>query len=535
MKRVLSVWLPRWPLQRLCLVRPEVKNRPVLLYGDVRGRPLVRHCSRAALAGGVRPGMPLVEARTLLERGPVASGSRSPPHCEPHDPEGDVELLRSLAEWCGRYAPLVGIEEGEEPQTLLMDITGCPPLFGGEEPMAARVANDFHRAGFFPRVAIADTIGAAWALAHFGEKQSATPTSLVLPPGGGRERLAALPVAALRLPVALVQTLHELDLGTVGQLMNLPRSTLPARLGHGIVDRLDQMFGAVSEVLVPVHPLEPVEADWSFETPTADRLALETVLRGLLGQIVEKLTARQQGVLRLECRLFCTRGEPLPLSIGAVRPRALVAELLELIRWPLEKLALPGEVVRVHLSATATGRLEVRSRELFGGSQQDGKRHLATLVDRLSSRLGEEAVLHPVVKADALPECAGGFVPALSAAKAKAAGKKAARRVAVPANEKASVDREQVPPARRPLALHSSPQPIVTVSVVPDGRPIQFEWNREQHMILNVWGPERIETGWWRGPQVRRDYYRVETTTGRRFWLFREAESQRWFLHGIYE
>src|SRR5262249_30191376 len=89
--------------------------------------------------------------------------------------------------------------------------------------------------------------------------------------------------------------------------------------------------------------------------------------------------------------------------------------------------------------------------------------------------------------------------------------------------------------ARRPLALRSSPQPIATTSVVPDGPPIRFEWDREQHVILNVWGPERIETGWWRGPQVRRDYYRVETTSGRRFWLFREAESQRWFLHGTFE
>jgi protein ImuB len=72
------------------------------------------------------------------------------------------------------------------------------------------------------------------------------------------------------------------------------------------------------------------------------------------------------------------------------------------------------------------------------------------------------------------------------------------------------------------------------MSVVPGGPPLRFEWNKENYVVAHYWGPERIETGWWRGCDVARDYYLVETAEGKRFWLFRRRSDEHWFLHGSF-
>lgn len=520
----MCLWLPRWPLQRLCLVRPELKHRPVVLYAPARrGGWQVVHASRAALARGAVAGMTLAEAQALLGgSSPSGNGRCLAAHFEPWDVRADRELLESLAGWSQRYSPLVGLGTEEPAESLLMDLTGCAPLFGGESALAAQVVRDVHQAGFFPRAAIADTVGSAWALARFAprpgrefvirERQS--------PPGPD-----VLPLAALRLPAAVVETLHELGIETIGQLRSLPRSSLPSRLGPAVLERLDQMSGALPELIVPIRPLEPVEADWSFEFPTAERATLEAAFRLLLEQIVEQLAPREQGVQRLACRLFCVAGgEPVSLTLGTLRPRTTVPDLLELVHLLLEQTALPSEVLRIHVEATGTGRVESEQFELFDGGRHPGReRDLARLVDRLSSRLGRDSVLKPQPVADSQPEHAVRFesVPA---------GR--------PAADAATTRPTSSTPsgyAFRPLLLKRPPQAIEVISMVPDGPPRRFYFSREEHDVRASWGPERIETGWWRGPQVRRDYYRVETAAARRFWLFRRQPEGDWFLHGTFE
>ncbi|MFN0056223.1 MAG: hypothetical protein ACKV0T_29100 [Planctomycetales bacterium] len=573
MKRVLCVWFPRWPLQRLFCVRPELKDQPVVLYGPARrGGWQALYAARGAIARGVVPGMPLAEAQALL-------GGEHRGLLEPHDPQADREFLESLARWCQRYSPLVGLEESPLPETLLLEITGCAPLFGGEQALAEQVVRDFQRGGFFVRVAVGDTLGAAWGAAHFGAVPGPTssnagmggnspvpqaprrgsvgaesralsaveaieepspawssPPPRLLPPGAGEEFLSSLSVAALRLPPDVVATLIELDLRTIGRLRALPRACLPSRLGKQVLQRIDQMLGEIPELIIPMTPLEPIAATWGFEVPTSDRMALEAVCRTLLEQVAEELISRQAGVQRLECRLTCVAGDPVCLTIGALRPRSAVDELLELVRLQLERTTLPAEVLQIDLEALVIGLVPVEQPELFAGSRPRGNpRRLAALVDRLGSRLGEQAVLRPQVAADAQPECAGTFEPIARLAIRKAPSGNADGRRSRSRDPSGGLPDGEAGFTPRPLFLKSQPQPIVTMSVVPDGPPLRFRWEQEDHVVRASWGPERIETGWWRGPQVRRDYYRVETTTGRRFWLFHERERETWFLHGIFE
>jgi len=593
-------------------VQPELKGRPVVLYGPARqnssaqgGDWVVRHCSKAAVSAGVRPGLPLAEAQALFERYipraahraasqhnslPLEGGGSgwgwshetlAPPprpfptrgegescaayynrnaHFARHDLEADRKLLQILANWCARYSPLVGMEQTDEPSALFFDITGCAPLFGGEEEMAAQVVRDFEHAGYFVRVALADTIGAAWAAVRFSGRHTpcadgtrSVPATIlpatIIPPGQQSALLHELPVAALRLPADIIQTLHELGIRQIGQLQDLPRSSLPARFGPFVLERLDQLQGLAQELIIPVPPAEPVEADWSFEEPTADRRALESILQRLIGEIAETLTARQEGAQQLVCRLLCVGKEPVQLLVGTLQPTAVAAHLCELIRLQLERITLAREVLAVHVEVTASGPLGAQQQEFFdAGVNRDGEKHLAVLLDRLSSRLGEKAVLRPRLHPDPQPEYANRLETVLTQNRLASPPHSALRtpHSAFPPNPKSEIRNPKFfPPVpdyqfttaitARPLCLKPRPIPIEVISVVPDGPPIRFRWHTTEHVIQSRWGPERIETGWWRGPHVRRDYYRVETTTGQRFWLFRQNDTGKWFLHGAFE
>src|SRR5262249_3753508 len=161
---------------------------------------------------------------------------------------------------------------------------------------------------------------------HSPPYENSSPRSIpatIVPPGGQLALLRDLPLAALRLSGEAIETLHELGIRQIGQLQGLPRSSLPARFGSFVLERLDQPRG----MILPAPPAEPIAADWSFEEPTADPRALESVLHRLIGEVTETLAARQEGAQRLACRLLCAGKEPVRLAIGTVQPTAVAAHL----------------------------------------------------------------------------------------------------------------------------------------------------------------------------------------------------------------
>jgi len=482
MRRVLCVWLPGWPIQRLRAVRPELEGQPVILFGESPrgGLQVVQASCREA-----SPGMPLAEARALCPKA----------RFERHDPSADAEFLQILATECERFSPLVGF--GEE-ASLLMDVTGCDHLFGGEQSLVNQVIQFITRRNLISRVSLADTIGAAWAVCRYARGGVIDATDRALPP---------LPAAALRLSASIIETLNELGIRTIGQLAALPRGSLASRFGPEVAKRLDQTFGRLPELIVPIRPSEPVRAECTFDEPITDRRSLELALHQLIEQIAEALQQRQQGAQRLECRVG-----GISFVLGTTSPTATASHLWELVRLHLERLALPGEVTRIEIQAVMTARRIEEQQQIIPDDRVD-RRELRRLLDRLGSRLGEEALLQPTLVPDPLPEHACQFVPVLEGEAATAGSNSTG--------------------LFRPLRMLPQPIPVEVVSVVPDGPPIQFRWKQEHHVITGSWGPERITSGWWRDQQVRRDYYRVETSTGQRFWLFRNEGA--WFLHGAFE
>ena len=238
MRRVLCVWFPNWPIQRQAALRPELERAAVVLHAERGSRgSYVVTCSEAAAHRGVRPGIPLAEAAALLgERTDRNGQSAGAPALRPHEPRADREALTELAVVCQRFTPRVALEAEDQPESLLLDIAGCEHLFGGDAPLAEEVAAELEARGYRPRVAIADTPGAAWALAHYGRRGDVAGRGTILPAGAPLPTLlSSLPAVALRLPPDLLHKLRRLGLATIGAILRLPRETLPARFGPGLL------------------------------------------------------------------------------------------------------------------------------------------------------------------------------------------------------------------------------------------------------------------------------------------------------------
>jgi protein ImuB len=509
-----------------------------VLQAPVSGKPRVVACSRAARRLGIKPGMLLAEAEAL---------SLGAALFEPHDPKADREALRRLAHWCQQFTPLAAVEDAEAPDSVLLDVTGCGYGFGGLEGLAMEAVAGLRRerifttetrraqrkqtnhlgllrdlrasvvnSSFFCTAALADTVGAAWAIAHHGIPWSADDRARVriVPPGGDEAALRPLPIAALRLPADTVALLHQFDIRRIEQLLALPRRELPCRFGPALLHRLDQALGVVPEIIEPEPQDDPIEASWPFEPPIADARWLDQALTYLLERVLERLKSRRLGVSRMLCSLILASGEPVRIPVGLVRPSATFAHLIDLLRLHLERVHVTAEIAEVSLFVPSVAPLEFQQDEMF--EEALGSKPLAPLLERLSSRLGESAVLCPQLEADAQPEYAWRYDHLAASLATRAA------RVASDAAK------------FRPPHLERRPVAVAVVSVVPGGPPLSFEWKGRSFRIVHAWGPERIETGWWRGDDVRRDYYQVETATGERFWLFRRLPDERWFLHGVF-
>ncbi len=459
--------------------------------------PRVVFCSPAAVRSRVRPGMPVAEALALDYRLQVIE----------QDGKKDRGGLLQLAAWATRYSPAVGPEDGPAPESLLLDITGCGPCFGGEDRLLHRAARELKEQGWNAHLAVADTLGAAWGLAH----RAATP--YLAAPGETESALRPLPVAALRLPSTVSDLLARLGIERIGDLIELPRADLPIRFGPEVLRRLDQALGRLPEVLTPHRPLPDLQVVFAFEYPTERLDVLKQALGRLTEQIRDLLQDRDWGARRMECWLYHEAAPPQCLEVGLSRATRSPQYLHLLLGSRLEQAPLAAPVLAISLRVISAEPRRDFQDGLFETERPPEK--LAALIDHLSSRLGDAAVTHATLVPDPQPEFACRFDPVIQFS---------AHKPVTP----------NWPLYRRPLWLCPTPVPLLE-TMAADGSLFRFRWAKKDYHVRRLWGPERIATGWWRGTDVQRDYYVVETTGGSRFWIFRQPEDGRWFLHGCFD
>ena len=520
MSRIVSVWLPRWPIFRALAAqakhpsgKPVDPDRPFVLTVVAAGGPRIAALNAAAEVLGLATGDLLADARAKAEFLQVRDA----------DPAADDAALRRLALWATRYTPTASPwDEDNGADGFFLDITGAAHLFGGEEKLladlAARLRKNF---GLPARLAVADTPGAAWALSRFHK----TP-SFVLPSGQEATALAPLPIAALRLASDTRATLRRLGFKTVGMLLDKPRAPFAARFPTELLRRVDQALGRIDEPLVPVVAPPVYHSLRYLIEPIFTHDAIIAHANRLMATLIHVLTRDDVGARALRLCLYNVDGAVEAIDIGLTLPTRDVAHVARLIELKLEALAATCDAgfgfEAIGLAVTCAEPMPARQTELTSASE-DGDRteRCANLIDALRQRLGPHSVRHFEPVASHLPERAEVLPP-------------------IDGEATAWPEPEQKP---RPLLLlpHAEPAEDVT-ALVPDGPPRRFSWRGVTYDVTGAQGPERIGAEWWRyrEPKPTRDYYLVEDSTGHRFWLFREGlygretTAARWFVHGLF-
>jgi len=507
MRRILSVWLPHWPITRLTRSVSSSPDRPLVTVETTRG---VRHLAEAGVDGeaqGLRSGQTLTDARAVCP-GLIPAEA---------DPVADEAALARLATWCERYTPM---STADPPDGLWLDITGCIGVFDTEAALAQDLASRLERNAIPCRLAIASTSGAAWALAHAGKGQA------ILPPGQEKTVLAGLPVASLRLDSGTVTGLRRLGLRTVQDLLRIPRSQITTRFGALPVLRLDQALGVMEEAID--WPRPPI--DWqerlAFVEPIGTPEDLADALSQLAERLCERLAEQDKGGQRFVARFFRIDDDVPRIMVTTALPVRDSAYLIKLLREKLETID-PGFGIEVLvLEAEIVALLQTPQAQLTDLAMPDVTDRLAGVIDTLTNRLGSERVSRVAPYASHVPERAVQRVPPLPVRQPSWAAD---------------------PAAPRPIRLLHRPEEIEVIALVPDDPPVRFRWRGVSHRVRAAAGPERIAAEWWRGRRsdkrpetdLIRDYYRVEDSDGARFWIFRaglhaDDRMPRWYLHGLF-
>jgi protein ImuB len=494
-RRYLVLHLPRLATDRIRQSEPELKGL-LLATWDTFG-------NKRLLTGVDAPGT------TLHPRQALADAQAMHPDLvlRPANAEADGAFLEQLALWAMRFTPLAFVDA---PDGFVLDVTGCADLFGGEAALLERVSNHLERGGVTARGVLASIAGAAAALARAGQH------GVVISPGDEAALVAALRLGVLRLPDSVIAGLQRLGLLRIGDVLRQPRAPLARRFGRTLMDVLDALTGDQPGSLPPVRlPPEFIEAVNLME-PIVTRPAIDHVLDVLLERLCQRLSDTGRGAREMTLRAFRVDRDVQEITIGTGIPSRTPAHLRRLFAHEMERLQPDLGFERMTLEAGVTNAL-MASQNLMataGNNEAAKAEALGQLLDRLSQRL-------PVWR---LAPCESHWP------------ERSVMRVG-PFDPVPAVARRSELPA--PVRLLKRPVPLMVVTVVPEGPPVQVRHNGVVHPVAWADGPERIEREWWQDAAEGsgRDYYRVELATGARLWIgragaVRQDRPARWFLHG---
>lgn len=499
MRRVVSLYLPTWPTDRIRRRSGgPPRNEPLVTVHTIGSRRVVRAACAAAQGLGLHSGMALAQAQTLVPNLHVADAT----------PDEDEASLRELARWAIGYSPVVA---PDSPDGLWIDIAGVEHLFGSEESLLKDLTDRLTGRGIAAKAAVADAPGAAWAVARFG-------AGGIVPADRMADIVAPLPARALRLSADKLSALHRLGIERVGQLAAMPRAPMVRRFGRDVALRLDQALGHAFEPISPLVPQETPMASCVFAEPIGRIEDLKTILLRVSQDLCRQLERRGEGVRRLDFIVQRIDQKGASLRVGTAKATRDAIHLAKLFDERLQTID-PGfgieEVVLVASKVEPLREMQTEARVIAGDSTSEAD--MSRLVDRLGARIGTGKVYRLAPVQSLIPE-------------------RMARKIPPLAPPTGSVWPQALP---RPTRLLDPPEPIVATALLPDYPPAFFVWRKVRHRVTKADGPERIAPEWWKGDtgSAARDYYRIETEQGGRFWIFRDAPADQggsWWMHGLF-
>jgi protein ImuB len=497
MKRFVSIWFPHLAADWFCLRKPELKNIPFALTAPSHGRTIITAANPLAQKKGIIPGMVLADARAIL---PSLKNFDNKPQLEP-------QLLQRIAEWCIRFTPLAA---PDPLGGIILDASGCSHLWGGDEAYVMDMKKRLMKRGYVAQAAMANTIGAAWAITRFGK-------ALVVQKENELQELELLPPEALRINEDTVARLHKLGLHQIRDLLSIPQSALRRRFGSEIVLRLNQLLGNEEEFIQPIYAPEPYQERLPCPEPIVRIEGIEIALQRLLLQLCTRLQKEGKGLRAAFFRGYRVDSKTVGIQINTSSPSHNVDHLFHLFQMKLSTIEPDLGIELFLLEATMVEDYITKQDGFWKQNNGLNDQRITELIDRLSVKFGADIIHRYLPDEHHWPE---------------RSFKKATSLVEPPLTKWNITN-------PRPLHLLSPPERIEVAAPIPDYPPMLFRYKGKVHNIIKADGPERIEQEWWIQEGEHRDYFAVEDEEGSRYWLFREGHyddqgNARWWLHGIF-
>jgi len=451
----------------------------------------------AAQQEDVEIGMTVADARIMI-----------PSLAVMNDKDGlEERLLKNFAEWFIRYSPVVAVDL---PDGLILDITGCAHLWKGEEKYLDNITKRLNTIGYSIHLAIADSIGTAWAIARDGNNKT------IISPGEQGKALLSLSPETLRIDPVIAERLHKLGLKTIGHLINISHTVLRRRFGPHLILRLEQALGKVDEMIQPVTPAIPYEERLPSLEPIISAKGIETALKHLLQSICTRLQKESKGLRSATLLCYRIDGKIEKIEIGTNRPSHNQNHLFKLFELKIENIETGLGIELFILKANKVESAVSEQEKLWTGNSGLDNNALAELLDRIAGKFGTKHIQRYLPAEHHWPERSYALAESINQT----------------STSSWNIDRP------RPLQLLAIPELIEVTAPIPDYPPMLFRYKKRLHKIVKADGPERIEQEWWLQSSKHRDYYCVEDDHGNRYWLFRlghyDDDSYQWFIHGFF-
>ncbi len=544
-RRILSLWFPRLGAERLVRAARGLHAGPLAVVAEQSNMQVVTSLNVEAQAAGLRVGQPVRDAHAMC----AALVTR------PRNPPAEAAFLTALRRWAGKFSPWVA---EEPPDGLIVDLSGCAHLFGGEETLLNVIETDCADMGLGVQMGIADTLGAAWALARYAgqevmsdrngdaisqearatraragkrrhwTKGGAAPqvTTLgggarIAPPGQAYGALSPLPIAALRLEDQATTQLNRLGLRRIGDLLGQPRASLARRFGRGLVLRLDQAMGSAPEPVSPARPPQHFAVRMTLPNPIGLVEDVMAAVDRMLPRLCARLEDKGRGVRTLRLEAHRTDQAAEIIDVGLARPTFDQYRIRPLLEMKIDQIDAGYGIDMLRLEVVQSEPIHARTMAGHADARRavrdrlEGNTAIDDLIGKLGARVGLDTITrhHP----------AGSNIPEKTALTLAAAWSEPARDW-------------PLPPRPRPLLMWR-PEPVTA----PDtpAVPGNFRWRGRDWQLTQATGPERISPEWWLDdPNWRsgvRDYWVATTDQGDKLWLFYghgDTMSAGWFCQG---
>ncbi len=497
-KRFVTIWFPHLKTDWISIRRPALARQPFVLTVSDHGKIIISEANIAAQKSGIEKGMALADGKALIPSLKYLNDKKNP----------SGKLLTSIATYCIRFSPVVAVNH---PDVLILDATGCAHLWGGETSYLQMIINRFKKMGYEVKAAMADTIGAAWAVCHFEESK------MIIPNNDQKNAILQLPVAALRINEEKVELLNKLGLRQINDIITMPRKALRRRFGEQLIERIDQALGVEEEFIQPVQITPDYEERLPCLEPIITLTGIEIALTRLLETICSRLKKEDKGLRSAMFTCYRVDDKIEKIEIGTNRASNNVDHLFKLFELKLQTIEPALGIELFTIEAFKVEELPAIQEKFWEDNIGINDIKFSELMDRIAGKIGEANIHRYLPDEHYWPE--------------------RSIRLASSINEKNTLPWKTEKP--RPIELLNTPEHIEVTAPVPDYPPMIFRYKNKIHKIKKADGPERIEQEWWIQEGEHRDYYSVEDEDGCRYWIFRLGhytgdKRNQWFLHGFF-